>query len=130
MQTYLHLQLAHLLSSSLKFLSLPLIFVDALLTDFRLEWLKLDQLLAAGTAHGTELLLPFLKWAALLALGAIAGVFILLATIWSIVFHDLGKKTPGGIIGDVLILAMVLFLYYFIFASVVYFFFYIALSVH
>jgi hypothetical protein len=130
MQTYLHHQLAHLLSSSLKFLSLPLVFADALLTDFRLEWLKLDQALAAGTAHGAEALLPFLKWAALSVLGTIAVIFILLATVWSIVFHDIDKKTPGGVLGDVLILAMVLFLYYFIFASVVYFFFYIALPVH
>lgn len=129
MQTYLNLQLEHLLGSALKFLSLPIIFADALLTDYRLEWLKLDQALAAGTAHGTEALLPFLKWAALLVLGTIAGIFIVLATVWSVLFHG-EKKTPGGIIGDLLLLAMVLFLYYFIFASVVYFFFYIVLPVH
>ena len=116
--------------SAVKFLVLPIVFADALFTDFRLEWLKLDQTLAAGTAHGTEALLPLLKWAALLALGAIAAVFILLATIWSIVFHDLDKKTPGGAVGDVIILAMVLFLYYFLFASVVYFFFYLVLPAH
>ena len=130
MQTYLHLQLEHLLNSALKFFSLPIIFADALLTDFRLEWLRLDQALAAGTAHGTEALLPLLKWAALLVLGVIAGLFILLATIWNVVFHDLDKKTPGGVVGDVLILAMVLLLYYFIFASVVYFFFYLVLPMH
>jgi hypothetical protein len=129
MRTYLVSLSEHLLSSSLKFLSLPIVFADALFTDFRLEWLKLDQSLAAGTAHGTGLLLPFLKWAALSALGIIAVIFILLATIWSIVFHDIDKKTPGGIFGDVIILAMVLFLYYFLFASAVYFFFYIALPV-
>jgi hypothetical protein len=126
MQAYLHLQLAHLLSSALKFLSLPVICADALLTDFRLEWLKLDQALAAGTA-GTEALLPCLKWTALLVLGTIAVLFILLFTIWSIVFHDIDKKKAGGVVMDVIILAMVLFLYYFALASVVYFFFYIAL---
>jgi hypothetical protein len=130
MQTYLIWLFHYIVSSAFKFLYLPVVFCDGLLTDLRLEWVKLDSSLAASTTFNVEQVLPFLKWATLLVVVAGAVLLLVLVTVKGILFDGLNKKSWGAIVGDFLILAMVLFLYYFIFASVVYFFFYIILPMH
>ena len=120
----------YLMISALKFMALPVVFGDALITDLRLEWLKFDRLLAGGQRPPLQQLLPFFKWVLILLVVVCAVFFLVLVTVRSIIFDDLDRKTFGAVIGDFLILAMVLFFYYFLFASVVYFFFYIVLPMH
>ncbi len=115
-------------NSAVKFLVLPVVFCDALVTDLRLEWTKYGVQLVAGQPPTLQQMVPFFKWLSLLIAVSVLVVLLVFFTVKGIFFDNLGKKTVGRALSDLLILALVLFLYYFIAASIIYFFFNILVS--
>ncbi|MDD5594459.1 MAG: hypothetical protein PHG97_06955, partial [Candidatus Margulisbacteria bacterium] len=56
--------------------------------------------------------------------------FIVIETGWNVWLKNIKQKTLGAIVADLILLVLVLFLYYFILGSVIYFFFNVLLPMH
>lgn len=125
-----NIPLNSIMPAMVKLLSTPLVFLDALVANIQLEWLKLAQGIAAGTPLTTVMLFHSFKWVLVLILVSIFSLFIIVESTWSILLKNLTKKRIGAILSDVILLGLVLFLYYFILSSAIYFFFNILLPMH
>jgi len=118
-----NLPLSAIPSAALKLFSAPMVFVDSVLAGVRLEWMRILQTTSEGGMLTVGMLLPLIKWVALLLFILAVVIFILYDTVKRVIYTEPKPMPISAIISDSMVIILVLLIYYATLSFAIYVFF-------